>query len=180
MSGHPGGPNWQRCIAGSGRQILVPVHGEMRHMREQARFGLAEGVPSAIVQRNGDLIRPCADGPEKSARSGSAAGARRRRYPSADGATLNERRKMRSNGLDAGAADRWRGPPGGKARCGHSAFRVEQDREDFLADATDAARRPTNRRAMIEKVRRRFGLRSALRNLVDRQEADRRGHAGRG
>jgi ribonuclease J len=38
-------------------QILVPVHGEIRHMREQARLGRACGIERAVVQKNGDLVR---------------------------------------------------------------------------------------------------------------------------
>ncbi len=38
-------------------EIIVPVHGEMRHMMEQARFAKARGIPHGIVQKNGDLIR---------------------------------------------------------------------------------------------------------------------------
>ena len=38
-------------------QILVPVHGEVRHMTEQARLGLSRGIPQAVVQKNGDLVR---------------------------------------------------------------------------------------------------------------------------
>ena len=38
-------------------EILVPVHGEMRHMREQARVGKKSGIPANIVQKNGDIVR---------------------------------------------------------------------------------------------------------------------------
>ena len=34
-------------------EIIVPVHGEARHLAEQARLALSHGVPKAIVQENG-------------------------------------------------------------------------------------------------------------------------------
>jgi ribonuclease J len=38
-------------------EILLPVHGEMRHMREQGRLGKDAGIPKQVVQKNGDLVR---------------------------------------------------------------------------------------------------------------------------
>ncbi len=46
VSGHPGRPELAAMYRWIRPEILVPVHGEMRHMREQARFGLSEGVPA--------------------------------------------------------------------------------------------------------------------------------------
>ncbi len=54
-----------RCMAGSGPKIVVPVHGEARHMAEQARFALACGVPKSIYQKNGDIVRLAPKGPKK-------------------------------------------------------------------------------------------------------------------
>ena len=39
------GPSSPRCTSWIRPEILVPVHGEMRHMAEQARFALAQGIP---------------------------------------------------------------------------------------------------------------------------------------
>ncbi|MEY4159945.1 MAG: Ribonuclease 1, partial [Pseudomonadota bacterium] len=38
-------------------EILLPVHGEIRHMQEQARLGASCGIPTQVVQKNGDLVR---------------------------------------------------------------------------------------------------------------------------
>jgi ribonuclease J len=57
VSGHPGRPELQALYGWIRPQILVPVHGEIRHMREQARFGLACGIEQAVAQKNGDLVR---------------------------------------------------------------------------------------------------------------------------
>jgi ribonuclease J len=57
VSGHPGRPELQALYGWLRPDVLVPVHGEMRHMREQARLGRAEGIPAAVLQQNGDLVR---------------------------------------------------------------------------------------------------------------------------
>ena len=50
VSGHPGRPELAAVYKWLRPDILIPVHGERRHMAEQARFALAEGVPKALVQ----------------------------------------------------------------------------------------------------------------------------------
>nr|WP_218845130.1 MBL fold metallo-hydrolase [Novosphingobium marinum] len=57
VSGHPGRPELQALYQWLRPDILVPVHGEMRHMREQARIGRQSGIPKAVIQQNGDLVR---------------------------------------------------------------------------------------------------------------------------
>lgn len=57
VSGHPCRPELEALYGWIRPEILVPVHGEIRHMREQARVGLASGIPSAVFQQNGDLVR---------------------------------------------------------------------------------------------------------------------------
>ncbi|MET1756207.1 ribonuclease J [Novosphingobium sp. RD2P27] len=57
VSGHPGRPELEALYRWVRPEILVPVHGEIRHMREQARLGLASGIPNAVFQTNGDLVR---------------------------------------------------------------------------------------------------------------------------
>jgi ribonuclease J len=155
VSGHPGRPELAAMYRWIRPAILVPVHGEMRHMREQARFGLAEGVPSAIVQRNGDLIRLAPDGPEKigEERVGRLVLDGDVILP-ADGATLNERRKLASNGLIAVVLPiDGKGRLVGKARVRPFGVPIEQDQEDFLTDATDAAEKAYDPTRDVEKVR---------------------------
>ncbi len=57
VSGHPGRPELEALYSWLKPEILVPVHGEIRHMAEQARVGKASGIPSQVVQKNGDLVR---------------------------------------------------------------------------------------------------------------------------
>ena len=57
VSGHPGRPELEALYGWLRPDILVPVHGEMRHMQEQARLGRSRGIPQAVVQQNGDIVR---------------------------------------------------------------------------------------------------------------------------
>ena len=95
VSGHPGRPeliemyNWVRP------QILVPVHGEARHLAEQARLALSHGIPHAVVQKNGDMIRLAPGDPQKidEVRVGQLVLDGDVILP-ADGSTVNERRRI--------------------------------------------------------------------------------------
>ena len=155
VSGHPGRPELAAMYRWMRPEILVPVHGEMRHMREQARFGLSQGIPRAIVQRNGDLIRLAPDGPEKigEERVGRLVLDGDVILP-ADGATLNERRKISINGLITVALPIAKdGKLVGNALIRPFGVPVEEDRPDFIADAADAAVRAYDAGGDIEKVR---------------------------
>jgi len=155
VSGHPGRPELATMYRWMRPDILVPVHGEIRHMREQARFGLSQGIPKAIVQRNGDLIRLAPEGPEKigEERVGRLVLDGDVILP-ADGATLNERRKIAVNGLITVAlpvaSD---GRLAGGAMIRPFGVPVEEDRNDFIADAMDAAVRAYEPGGETEKVR---------------------------
>src|SRR4029453_1653716 len=107
VSGHPGRPeliemyNWVRP------QIVVPVHGEARHLAEQARLALSHGIPHAVVQKNGDVIRLAPDGPKKldEVRVGQLVLDGDVILP-ANGSTVNERRRMGYGGVIKGAPPR--------------------------------------------------------------------------
>lgn len=68
VSGHPGRPELQALYEWLKPEVLVPVHGEVRHMQEQARLGLAEGIPHAIFQKNGDIVQLAPGEPGKIAK----------------------------------------------------------------------------------------------------------------
>lgn len=57
VSGHPGRPELEALYDWLKPELLVPVHGEIRHMAEQARVGKACGIPHQVVQKNGDIVR---------------------------------------------------------------------------------------------------------------------------
>ena len=65
VSGHPGRPELEALYDWLKPEVLIPVHGEMRHMQEQARLGRERGIPSAVVQSNGDIVRLAPDEPGK-------------------------------------------------------------------------------------------------------------------
>lgn len=143
VSGHPGRPeliemyNWVRP------EIVVPVHGEARHLAEQARLALGHGVPHAVVQENGDVIRLAPGDPDKvdEVRVGRLVLDGDVILP-ADGATVNERRRIGYGGLITVAlpvADG--GELAGTPLIHPFGVPVEEDRDDFIADATDAASR---------------------------------------
>jgi ribonuclease J len=143
VSGHPGRPELAQMYDWIRPEIIVPVHGEPRHMAEHARFALSHGVPKAARQRNGDLIRLAPNGPEKltEVRVGRLVLDGDVILP-ADGATVTERRRMSFSGLITVAL-----PVGVDGQLAGTPFirpfglPVEEDREDFIADATDSAER---------------------------------------
>jgi len=65
VSGHPGRPELEALYGWLRPEVLVPVHGEMRHMQEQARLGIASGIPDAVTQQNGDIVRLAPGAPGK-------------------------------------------------------------------------------------------------------------------
>jgi len=65
VSGHPGRPELESLYGWLRPDVLVPVHGEMRHMQEQARLGRANGIADAVVQQNGDIVRLAPGAPGK-------------------------------------------------------------------------------------------------------------------
>jgi ribonuclease J len=141
VSGHPGRPELIQMYKWVRPEIVVPVHGEQRHLAEHARLALANGVPKTIVQKNGDVIRLAPGGPKKidEVRVGQLVLDGDVILP-ADGSTVTERRRMGYGGLITVAV-----PVGSDGRlAGKPLIRpfgvpVEEDREDFISDATDAA-----------------------------------------
>jgi ribonuclease J len=65
VSGHPSRPELEAMYDWLRPEVLVPVHGEMRHMKEQGRIGLASGIPKAVVQQNGDIVKLAPGAPGK-------------------------------------------------------------------------------------------------------------------
>ena len=141
VSGHPGRPELKQMYDWIRPDILVPVHGEMRHMREQAKLGLDHGIPHAVVQRNGDVIRLAPGDPRKvdEVRTGRLILDGDVILP-ADGLTINQRRKLGYQGVIAVALP----IDGSDELAGEVEVRalglpVEADADDFIADLADAA-----------------------------------------
>nr|WP_221227462.1 ribonuclease J [Stakelama sediminis] len=141
VSGHPGRPELAEMYSWIRPEILLPVHGEFRHMAEQARFGLAQGIPGAVVQSNGDIIRLAPGTPERvgHAESGRLVLDGDVILP-ADGATLNERRKLSINGqISVAVALDPDGSLIGTPQIRLSGVPVEEERQAFIDEATAAA-----------------------------------------
>lgn len=100
VSGHPGRPELEALYGWLRPEILVPVHGEIRHMHEQARLGRQRGIPSAVVQKNGDLVRLAPGAPGKIAeiRTGRLVLDGEMIMPS-DGEAIVMRRRLAHNGV---------------------------------------------------------------------------------
>ena len=155
VSGHPGRPELAQMYDWIRPEIIVPVHGEPRHMAEQARFALSHGVPRAALQKNGDLIRLAPDGPKKldEVRVGRLVLDGDVILP-ADGSTITERRRLGYSGLitvalAVGADGELAGDPVIKP----FGVPVEEDRGDFVADATDSATRAFNASLAEDQLR---------------------------
>jgi ribonuclease J len=141
VSGHPARPELALLYGWLRPQILVPVHGERRHMAEQARFGLSQGIPQALVQSNGDVVRLAPKGPEiiGQERTGRLVLDGDVILP-ADGTTMNERRKLSINGLiSVAVALDQSGRLVAEPSCRLLGVPVEEDKPDFLDEAASAA-----------------------------------------
>jgi ribonuclease J len=149
VSGHPGRPELAAMYGWIRPEIILPVHGEMRHMVEHRKFAMSRGVPKGIVQKNGDLLRLAPDGPAKLSEEkvgrlildGDV-------ILAADGSTMNERRKLSWQGIISVALaldgdDRLRG----SVEIGLQGIPVEEDREAFLEEICAAAGQAAKRSA---------------------------------
>jgi ribonuclease J len=155
VSGHPGRPELIEMYKWVRPQIVVPVHGEARHLAEQARVALEHGVPHAIVQKNGDVVRLAPGDPKKvdEVRVGQLVLDGDVILP-ADGSTVNERRRIGYGGLITVALPIGEdGELAGVPLIRPFGVPVEEDRDDFIADATDAAKRAYSPGVEEDKVR---------------------------
>jgi ribonuclease J len=155
VSGHPGRPELVQMYDWVRPRIVVPVHGEPRHLAEHARLALSHGVPHAIVQKNGDVIRLAPGEPKKidEARVGRLVLDGDVILP-ADGSTITERRRLGYGGLITVALPIAEdGSLAGTPLIRPFGVPVEEDRDDFIADATDAAARAFSAGADEEKMR---------------------------
>ncbi len=141
VSGHPARPELAAMYHWIRPEILIPVHGESRHLHEHRRFAREEGIPKSIVQENGDVIRLAPGGPvkigvERVGRlilDGDV-------ILRADGTTMNQRRKIAANGVISVAVAVNRNQTlVGTAEVALEGIPVEEDREAFLAEVREAA-----------------------------------------
>jgi ribonuclease J len=131
VSGHPGRPELEALYGWLRPQILVPVHGEIRHMQEQARVGLAAGIPDAVFQKNGDIVRLAPGRPGKlaSVHAGRLVLDGDIIVP-ADGEAITTRRRLARDGLVIVALD-----GRGGAQVHGIGLPLDEDYEEFVGEA---------------------------------------------
>jgi ribonuclease J len=131
VSGHPGRPELEALYAWLRPQVLVPVHGEMRHMQEQARLGRANGIPAAVVQKNGDIVRLAPGRPGKLAEVHAGRLVLDGDIISpADGAAMTQRRRIARDGALVVVVD-----GKGRAQIEALGLPLDEDYAEFVAEA---------------------------------------------
>lgn len=99
VSGHPARDELAQMYQWIRPKILVPVHGEARHMMEHAKLGQQLQIPSTIVATNGQMVRLAPGRPEivdevpfgRLVADGN-------QIIAIDGAVIKERKRMLYNG----------------------------------------------------------------------------------
>jgi ribonuclease J len=131
VSGHPGRPELEALYSWLRPQVLVPVHGEIRHMQEQARLGLASGIPKAVFQKNGDIVRLAPGKPGKLAevRTGRLVLDGDIIVPS-DGEAITMRRRMARDGMTIVVIDHK-----GRTQVTGIGLPLDEDYDQFVAEA---------------------------------------------
>ncbi|HET9511131.1 MAG TPA: ribonuclease J, partial [Sphingomonas sp.] len=168
VSGHPGRPELAQMYQWIRPKLVMPVHGEMRHLAEHARFAIESGVPGAVIQKDGDIIRLAPGTPEKIgvAPVGRLAVDGDVILP-ADGGTINERRKVAMYGhMSVAVAIGKNGQIIGEPDVKLQGIPVEEDRDPFIDEAIDAAEDAVRKAGKGGKNR--DSLREAIRLAVRR------------
>ncbi len=99
VSGHPARDELKTLYDWVKPPLLVPIHGEMRHLTEHVRFARQCGIPDAVIAENGSVLR-LHPGPAEivdHVESGRLALDGRRLVPM-DGEILRARRRIGYNG----------------------------------------------------------------------------------
>ena len=131
VSGHPGRPELEALYGWIRPQILMPVHGEVRHMKEQARLGKASGIKQTVVQQNGDLVRlaPGKPGKISEVRAGRLILDGDLIVP-ADGEAMVMRRRLAHSGLVIVVLD-----GKGRPHIEGIGLPLDEDYDEFVAEA---------------------------------------------
>ena len=141
VSGHPGQPELKAMYDWIRPEVLMPVHGEYRHMAAQARLGREQGIKQTVIQKNGDIVRLAPGVPKivGQAEVGRLVLDGDVILP-AEGGTLSERRKLALNGqISVAVARNAKGRLVGAPALRMQGIPLEEDREAFLDEAADAA-----------------------------------------
>jgi ribonuclease J len=133
VSGHPGRPELEALYSWIRPQILLPVHGEIRHMKEQCRLGKARGIPHQVFQKNGDIVRLAPGKPGKLAEvtNGRLVLDGEIIVP-ADGEAIAMRRRLARDGLLLVVLER-----GGGIQIEGVGLPLDEDYDAFVAEAIE-------------------------------------------
>ncbi|MEJ2408114.1 MAG: ribonuclease J [Novosphingobium sp.] len=164
VSGHPGRPELEALYGWLRPQILMPVHGEVRHMKEQVRLGLSCGIPKAVFQKNGDLVRLAPDHPGKfgEVRAGRLVLDGDIISP-ADGEAIVMRRRIAYNGVVSVAADRK-----GHVEISAIGLPLDEDYDEFIEEACRDVAEALGRTRKAERDQRVEAARLAARRAATR------------
>jgi ribonuclease J len=164
VSGHPGRPELEALYGWLRPEILLPVHGEIRHMKEQARLGIASGIPKAIFQKNGDLVRLAPGQPGKfgEVRAGRLLLDGDIISP-ANGEAIIMRRRIAANGIVTVAADRR-----GHVAVSAIGLPLDEDYPGFVAEAQKDVADALVRAKKAEPAVRQEAVRLAARRAATR------------
>lgn len=99
VSGHPGRKELMELYQWIRPEILVPVHGELRHLQEHERLARKCQIPHAAIAENGTMLRLSASGAEPidHVETGRLAVDGNRLVP-VGGTIIRERNRLRING----------------------------------------------------------------------------------
>ena len=174
VTGHPRRDELRQMFDWTQPRLVVPMHGEIRHLKENARLARAAGVPEVAAISNGEMLRLAPGSPQviddvpvgRYYRDG-------RLIISQGDGPVNERRKLSVVGLVAVALTlSSRGDVLGDIDLAIDGVPREDadgdDMEDIVFDAVDGTidSIPPRRRRDIELVR--DAVRRAVRSAVDR------------
>ena len=100
VSGHPAQEDLKRLYDLVRPDILIPMHGETRHLLAHRDLALEHGIDQALYVRNGNAVGIVKDGPAKITAeiSSGRLGLDGDRLVEIDGSILRERRKISSVG----------------------------------------------------------------------------------
>ncbi|MBH0113481.1 ribonuclease J [Novosphingobium sp. YJ-S2-02] len=164
VSGHPGRPELEALYGWIRPEILMPVHGEIRHMKEQARFGRSCGIPKAVYQKNGDLVRLAPGTPGKfgEVRSGRLLLDGDIITP-ADGEAMAMRRRLSFNGVVSVAVG-----AKGKVKLSAVGLPLDEDYDAFVAEAEEDVVQALKRLRGADQAARYEAVRLAARRAATR------------
>ena len=162
VSGHPGRPELEALYGWLRPEILVPVHGEIRHLQEQARLGLASGIEHAVFQSNGDIVRlaPGVPGVVAQVHTGPLVLDGDIIVPG-DGEAITARRRMARDGMVVVAID-----TRGRAQVHGLGLPLDEDYQAFVEEAQADVEKALTK--LKGSARDREGAREAARLAVRR------------